>query len=107
MNRKNRHLLCAASFLFLLPYGLAAEESWRLMSRHGECSPISSLVRKFPDLRGVTSPDEFLAFVRAKGLEAQTKTHSSQGMTFVEVLVPRVELAVVFVDKRSCSSVGK
>lgn len=89
-----------------VPVASEAAESWFLMARHGECAPISSLSRKFPDLGAVTTPEGFVTFVRSKGLEVTAKPISLQGFTAHEVSVPDHGLALVFVPSRLCSSVG-
>lgn len=80
-----------------------AAERWMLMARHGECAPVRSLERKFPDLGGVADPESFVRFVRAKGLVATIAPVPTvpAGSAF-EVRVPSHELALVFATQALC-----
>jgi hypothetical protein len=83
-----------------------AAQRWFLMSRHGDCFPISSLERKFPDIGNIAAPDAFVRFVRAKGLAVSTKPMPVASGAAVEVHVPGKELALAFVTAELCSSAG-
>lgn len=80
-----------------------AAEAWFLMARHGECAPVSSLARKFPDLGAIADPEAFVRFVRAKGLRVTTTPLSVQAGAAREVLVPEKELSLVFVTAELCA----
>ena len=80
-----------------------ASERWMLMARHGECAPVRSLERKFPDLGGVADPESFVRFVRAKGLAATiTPVQALAPGSAFEVRVPSHELALVFATQVHC-----
>ena len=76
------------------------------MARHGECAPVSSLSRKFPDLGPVSTPEGFVAFVRSKGLKVAVQSSALQGVSVQEVSVPERELSLVFVPAKLCSGAG-
>jgi hypothetical protein len=82
-----------------------AADKWFLLARHGECYPIRSLERKFPDIGGIAEPESFIKFVRAKGLKVDSKQISVKTGAAVEVLVPERELALVFATAQHCSKV--
>jgi hypothetical protein len=100
--------LAAASLAFcpLLPNSALAADTWFLMARHGECSPISVLARKFPEMGTVAGPEAFVSFVRAKGLNVTSRVVPVQGNSAWEVLVPQKELSLMFVTAEVCSRVG-
>lgn len=102
MRPSARTIPVAIALLGAVPPGAIAADSWHLMSRHGDCFPIKSLDRKFPDLGSVSDPDAFVAFVKAKGFDVSSRTISFQGRKAVEVLVPGKELSLVFVTPESC-----
>ena len=77
---------------------------WFLQSRHGECSPVRGLARKFADLGPVADPQDFIEFVRAKGLTVSSKALPVQAGAAVQVLVPQKELALVFVTAELCGA---
>ena len=81
-------------------------DKWFLLSRHGDCSPIRGLERKFPDMGNITEPQSFIRFVQAKGLRVKSKAMPVQAGAAVEVLVPERELALVFATVEVCSIVG-
>lgn len=91
----------------LLPSSALAVDAWFLMDRHGECSPISVLVREFPDMGPIAGPDAFVSFVRANGLDVTSRVVSVQGGSAWEVMVPQKELSLMFVTAEVCSSGGK
>ena len=82
-----------------------AADKWFLLARHGECFPIRSLERKFPDIGGIAEPESFIKFVRAKGLKVDSKQVPVKTGAAVEVLVPERELALVFATAHHCSKV--
>ncbi len=83
-----------------------AADKWFLLARHGECSPIRGLERKFPDIGNIAEPESFIKFVRAKGLAVSSKAMPVQTGAAVEVRVPERELALVFVTVELCSKFG-
>jgi hypothetical protein len=90
----------------VFPSAFAADK-WFLLARHGECSPIRGLERKFPDIGNIADPESFIKFVRAKGLTVSSKAMPVQAGAAVEVLVPERELALVFATVELCPKVGK
>ena len=82
-----------------------AADIWFLLARHGECFPIRSLERKFPDLGNLAEPESFIEFVRAKGLMVSVRPIPARTGSAVQVLVPAKGLALVFVTAELCSKV--
>lgn len=82
----------------------AAQEQWQLMSRHGECSDLSSLKRVFPDMGAIFTPEEFIAFVKRKGLKVTTRDLEVPVGRLRAIEVPERELAMWFADRSLCSS---
>jgi hypothetical protein len=89
----------------LVSQSALAADKWFLLARHGECFPIRSLERKFPDIGSVAEPESFIHFVRAKGLTVSSKAVAARAGSAVEVLVPDKGLALVFVTAELCSKV--
>ena len=98
-------LACVLAAVQLVPEAALAADKWFLLARHGECFPIRSLERKFPDLVNVAEPESFIQFVRAKGLKVTSKAMPVQAGSAVEVHVPERELALVFATIELCSTV--
>lgn len=98
-------LACILAAVSLVPEDALAQDEWFLLARHGECFPIRSLERKFPDLGDIAAPESFVQFVRAKGLKVTSKAMPVQAGSAVEVHVPERELALVFATKELCSRV--
>ena len=96
----------ALAGLQLLSQPAFAGQRWFLMSRHGDCFPIRSLERKFPDIGNIAEPEAFIRFVRAKGLAISSRPMPVPAGAAVEVQVPAKELALAFVTAELCSSVG-
>jgi hypothetical protein len=99
-------LVCVLTAVLLAPEVALAADKWFLLARHGECFPIRSLERKFPDLGNIGDPDSFVRFVRAKGLKVSSKPIQGQAASAVEVLVPEKELSLVFATGEVCSKAG-
>jgi len=89
-----------ACFLLAAVNGFAEEGRWMLMSRHGECAEISILARKVPDMGLVTSPDQFVRVLQAKGYDVRRTDIPGAG---VEVNVPEVGLSPIFVRYETCT----
>lgn len=103
----NRALLaCVLAATQLAPAAALAADKWFLLARHGECFPIRSLERKFPDLGNIATPESFMQFVRAKGLKVISKAMPVQGGSAMEVHVPERELALVFATAELCTKAG-
>lgn len=80
--------------------GFAEEGRWMLMPRHGECAEISVLARKIPDIGRVTSPEQFVRLLQAKGFDVKRTDIPGGG---VEVDAPELGLSPVFVRYETCS----
>jgi hypothetical protein len=98
-------LFCVLTTVHLVPESAFAADKWFLLARHGECFPIRSLERKFPDLGNIADPESFMQFVRAKGLKVTSKAMPVQAGSAVEVHVPERELALVFATAELCPKV--
>jgi hypothetical protein len=96
-------LACVLTAVQWAPAPALAADKWFLLARHGECFPIRSLERKFPDLGNIAEPESFIQFVRAKGLKVTSKPMPVQAGSAVEVLVPEKELALVFATAEFCT----
>ncbi len=83
---------------------LRAAEPWFLMSRHGECARIESLVRRIPDLGAVADPQSFVETMRGKGHAATIVEHALPKGAAFEVRVPDKELSLLFVTADVCAS---
>jgi len=96
----------AGSFVFAFwlvsVIALADSGEWFLMSRHGECAPLSVLGRKNPEWGQVKDPYEFIEQMRGAGHQTDVQEHSTAEGTIVQVNVPAVELSVMFVERSVC-----
>lgn len=99
-------LACVLTTVQLVSESVLAEDKWFLLARHGECFPIRSLERKFPDLGNIAEPESFIQFVRAKGLKVTSKAIPVQVGSAMEVHVPERELALVFATAELCAKAG-
>lgn len=90
----------------LSPPSARAADPWFLMARHGECSAIAGLARKFPDIGNVADPEAFVNFVRAKGLKVTSQAVAAPRGSAREVLVPEKELSLLFVTAEFCAKAG-
>ena len=77
---------------------------WYLLARHGECSPISVLKRKLPDMPEVRDPQGFVAYLEAKRLKFTRQSHAGPSGEAVEFQVPEAGLAVLLVPGEYCRS---
>lgn len=104
--RTHQALLASALVVVQLAPGTAdAADNWYLLSRHGECSSVRSLERKFPDIGGTAEPEAFIQFALAKGLKVSSKAIPVQAGSALEVLVPERELSLLFVTAELCPRV--
>ena len=74
------------------------------MGRHGECAPLSRLVRKGPEFGGLKTPYQLIDKLRRAGLQVNVKEHDSPKGLMVEVHVPAKEIAVMVVPAVFCGS---
>lgn len=95
----------ALTVVQLAPESALATDRWFLLARHGECSSMRSLERKFPDIGNTAEPEAFIKFVLAKGLKVSSKSIPVQAGSALEVLVPERELSLLFVTAELCSKV--
>lgn len=79
-----------------------AGSQWFLFGRHGECADVAVLKRRLPDLPAITGPDEFVRYLRAKGVQYTEQPHPVPAGRAVEVQVPDRGLALVFVTAEMC-----
>lgn len=98
-------LASALIIVQLVSQSALAADKWFLLARHGECSPIRSLARKFPDIGNIAAPESFIKFARAKGLTVSSTAMPVQVGAAIEVLVPERALALVFVTGELCPKV--
>lgn len=86
----------------LMTHSAEAAEHWFLMARHGECFPVKSLERKFPDIGNISDPEGFVRYLHGKGLKAGTEKVEVQAGKAIQVSVPAKDLYLVFVTAESC-----
>lgn len=100
----NWFLVCTTAALVAasLPHARAAQ-TWFLMARYGECTPVATLVRKFPDLGAIADPEAFVQLVRAKGLQVTMSSMSFPAGAAREVRVPEKDLSLVFATAELCA----
>ena len=75
---------------------------WFLLSRHGECTPLSVLNRKNPEWGQVTDPYQFIEKMRTAGHGTDVREHDTGRGTAVQVDVPALELSLMFVGRSAC-----
>ena len=79
---------------------------WQLMARHGECSDLSLLQRKIPDLAAVGEPEGFIQQMRDKGHAASADVFPGTQGRAVAVKVPALDLDLVFATRELCARTG-
>ena len=82
--------------------GLGGSGEWFLLSRHGECAPLSVLGRKNPEWGQVRDPYQFIEKMRMAGHRTDVREYSMGEGTAVQVDVPAVELSLIFVGRSAC-----
>jgi len=75
---------------------------WFLLSRHGECAPLSVLNRKNPEWGQVRDPYQFIEKMRIAGHRTDVKEYNTGEGTVVQLDVPAVELSLMFVGRSAC-----
>ena len=98
-------IVSALTFAQLTPGSALAADRWFLLARHGECSSMRSLERRFPDLGNIAEPEAFIQFVLTKGLKVSSKSMPVRAGSALEVLVPEKDLSLLFVTAELCSKV--
>ncbi len=91
-----------SALCLLSAVALANGGEWFLMSRHGECAPLSVLGRKNPEWGQVRDPYQFIEKMRTAGHRPDVREYSMGKGTAVQVDVPAVELSVIFVERSAC-----
>lgn len=105
MSRTGRAWLLLASLPWTAVQAQAAD--WVLMSRHGECVEMAPALRhRFDDLPVVTSPDQFVAEMRRRGLKVSVDRSLEQQGGVVLVTVPERELSMAFAHRERCAAVA-
>ena len=90
--------------------GLVTEQSaqadeWFLLSRHGECAPLSALRYKLPSAPNFKTPDDFSAYLEFEHIQYTRQVHSDARGQMVEFRVPDKGLAVLLVPATRCTEV--
>ena len=93
-------LVCALWLVSAVALGDSGE--WFLLSRHGECAPLSVLSRKNPEWGQVRDPYQFIEKMRMADHRPDVREYSMGKGTAVQVDVPAVELFVIFVERSAC-----
>jgi hypothetical protein len=92
----------AAALAALAAAPAAAQDAWMLMSRHGECAPPGVLGRRQADLADVAGPEDLAERMRRRGRAVTVAEVPGAGGEAVEVRVPSLELALLFVRPPRC-----
>ncbi len=74
-----------------------------LMGRHGECAPPGVLARRQADLVDVAGPEDLAERMRRRGRAVSVAEVPGSGGDAIEVRVPTLDLAVVFVRVARCA----
>jgi len=93
-------LVLALGLVSVVAWGDTGE--WYLLSRHGECAPLSVLGRKNHEWGKITDPYQFIEIMRNAGHQTDVQEHNTAEGTIVQVDVPAVELSVMFVGRAAC-----
>ena len=94
--------LLAAAPLCLTLTAAAADASWMLMARHGECTEIASLKRRVPEMGDAADPAAFAERMRRSGYQVSTSEVPDAKGKAVEVKVPEKGLSLIFVAPELC-----
>lgn len=97
----NRRLLLSLACL-LAPPCLAADPGWFLFSRHGECSEVSVLNRKLPDVGDANDPEEVAQRLRRRGEAVELTRRSASNGEMVVMQLPKRGLSLMFVRAAMC-----
>jgi len=76
--------------------------TWMLAGREGECAPVSILEKKGEQLKGVKSPLQLSAKLKAMGHAAEVKEFKAGIRPAVEVRAPSAGIHVMFVKQENC-----
>ena len=90
--------LCTA----LWPLSAPRAEQWMLMVRDGSCVTLAKAGERRPEFRGITTPDQLVARLRAQGVEVRAQENRQGGTTVVQVDAPGRGLGLIFVPKTMC-----
>lgn len=74
------------------------------MARHGECSGLEILQRKFPEIGAIETPDDFISFLRDSHRPAEIKSLDPHGHA-IQVSVTGSDIGVIFVRSSLCQTV--
>jgi hypothetical protein len=80
-----------------------SEPHWMLMSRHGDCAPVSTLKRKLPELDGRSQPEAVAALIRQKGMDATLHPMPVPKGRAVQLTSVQAGLDLVFVTTEFCA----
>src|SRR5258706_4417819 len=75
--------------------------TWLLAGREGECTPISLLEKKSPELKGVKGPNQLSEKLRAMGHKAEIKEFKAGVRPAVEVRALSAGNDVMFVGEKN------
>jgi hypothetical protein len=81
-----------------------AETTWHFMSRHGECTDMTTTLRhKLGDFPAVTSPGALVKALKQRGLEAQVAPLPDAGEGFLLAQVPAKGWSLVLARRDRCT----
>ena len=104
MSPKNAIIAIAILAGFFAEQSAQADE-WFLLSRHGECAPLSALRHKLPSAPNFRTPDDFSAYLELEHIQYTRQVHSDMRGQMVEFRVPDKGLAVLLVPATRCTEV--
>jgi len=76
--------------------------TWLLAGREGACLPLSILVKKDEQLKGITSPLQLSEKLKALGHQTEVKVFKAGIRPAVEVRAPSAGIHVMFVRQENC-----
>ncbi len=102
----SKHTMITMALLAGLVAGQSAQaDEWYLLSRHGECAPLSALRFKLHSAPDFKSPDDFSAYLDHEHISYTRQVHSDAAGQMVEFRVPDKGIAAVFVPEDRCTEI--
>jgi hypothetical protein len=77
---------------------------WFLMARHGECHPVRSLERKFPEFGSIDDPERLASAARARGMTVDMHPVATAQGRVIELRIPERGLALLFATGDACNA---
>ena len=103
MNKLGICLLAGVLTTPFISLSAAADENWRLMSRHGGCASLQSAAKRKSVFDGINGPDDFIARLNQRGIAYDAKEEMIDGFRTIALRAPSLSLSVFFVPLKFCS----